>query len=169
MKVIIAVVLYIGRANPCITHNRTGASRFSSGCTNAVAIVVLCMISSKLMPHFMRNVVNIKRISNGRTAASYTTCFLPSGAHNTKTSKTSTVCSEDMSDVIVSTTNHIIYIGLILINHRSRGTICIWVGCCRGINQGVVIGNNHHGDRYIFFVHPIYAVHGNHLSSCSLC
>ena len=129
-----------------------------------IAIIVLGMITSKLMPHFMRNIVNVKRITNRRTTARYTTRFLSSSAHNTKTSQPPTVRSKDMTNIVIRTPNNRIRVGLVLINHSSRSTICIWIGCGRSINQRIIIWDNHHGDGYIFLVHPIHTIHSNYLS-----
>ena len=78
MKMIVTVVLHIWCTNSSIAHDSTGASRFHGCCIISVTVVVLRVIGTKLMPHFMCYVVNIKWVANRSGASGNTTRFVSS-------------------------------------------------------------------------------------------
>ena len=66
VKIIIAIVLYVWCTNTCISHNGTRTSWLTACCSYTVAVVVLCVIPTKLVSHFMSYIVDVKRVSYWR-------------------------------------------------------------------------------------------------------
>ena len=133
MEVVIRIPLYIRRTNACITHNRRSTTRLNGSSSVAIAIIVLGVVHVELMPHFVGDIVNVKGISNRGTRTRYSAGF-SRRTHNTKSGKTSGVCTEDMADIIVCRADIVINNRDIFIDHSSCIPIGEWITSCISID-----------------------------------
>jgi hypothetical protein len=63
------------------------------------------MIPTKLVPHFVRNIVNVECVAGGVGQASGTTCFLTSAANYPKTCNTAIGSIEDVAYIVIGCAN----------------------------------------------------------------
>ena len=126
------------------------------------------MICAKLMSHFVRHIINIKRIIDWRSRTRNTSRFIPC-TNNTQTCQTATIRTEDVTDIVVCGSNYRIGIGYILGNHRIWTSIGKRIFFCVSINDEIIIRDHYHGHRNCFFVNSIHASHRHRHCSQSFC
>ena len=127
------------------------------------------MITSKLMAHFVCNIVDVERVANRRATSSDTTCLITIITNTLQVGYTSTTGRKYMTDVVVGRAYDIITGRLILTQHGSAIIIGIRVSCRIGIDNKIVISNNIHTNSHFSFIHPIDTIHRGYLSCLSTC
>ena len=125
------------------------------------------MVTVELMAHLVRHIIDIKWIANRRATSCNTSCFLSIITNDPESSQTATISSENMPNIIVSTSNLSVYIRLIFVDHRSG--ISIRKRVCSRIRmyKQVIIRNNYHCNCHVPLKNTIYTIHCCHLSSLS--
>ena len=148
VKVIITVVLYIRITNTSVAHNcrrRTRLYGRHSGIT--LAIIVLGMIASKLMPHLVANIIYIKRVAHRCKTTGYTARFTTIVTGAKQLSYSTASCTKNMPDIIISGTYYSINIILIFVEHSPSIIVGIRVTTSVGINDKIIVCNNVHLNR----------------------
>src|SRR5690606_40334237 len=100
MEVRIAVALDIRRTNPRIPHDGGGTAGFVGCGGNTLAVLVLRVIATKLMPDLMRHIVDVKRIACGRIESRGAPCLIRIIAQHGQACTAATAHAEDMTDVV---------------------------------------------------------------------
>ena len=166
MEIVIAVRLQILRAADArIRHDRRAAARLVGRRSVAVAaaarssVAVEAVVGAKLMSHFVRDVVNIKRVADGTAAAGDALRLPPCATGNAQVRHAAAAGAEDVTDVVVGRADDRIEVGLILAEHRAAIVICVRIGGGVGVDDQVIVGNQDHAHRHFALVHPVHAIH----------
>ena len=185
MKIRIGVALNIhSTTNTCISLNCSTAAYFISIAlgsiifTTSYSIVCKSMWPAPLMPHFVRYVIYVKRITYGRISARDTTCFTYA-TRRIEVSDTAAACTKNVSNIIICSTNMGITSCLVFTEHYTSVTVRIRIGtcgiiCCTcwsrrpcGINYFPVVRYKIHTQCKIAFINTIHTVHSCY--HCCLC
>ena len=111
IKIIITITLHIGRANTGISHDRTSTTRLYFCCTTSTSArgITLYVITTKLMPHFVSYIINIKGIPCWVGATGITTSFTTRSTDTTNATGISTTGGiEVVPNVIISISDDIV-------------------------------------------------------------
>ena len=135
----------ISTTNSCISHDSSTTTNFISCCLIPITTAAIAglafkrMVTSKLVAHFMGYIIDIISITYRTGASGNPLCFLRTCANHTKSCYTTTACTENMADIIISTSDYACNCRLVLPKHCTSIIICIWVGCSVKVNKIIII------------------------------
>ena len=148
MKKRITVWLNIIRStNSCICLYSSTTSYFICSrivtitTTTTASYTIKCMVTAKLVPHFMSYIINVKCITNRIIQTSNTSCLVSIQTNYTQACNSTAASTKYMAYVIVCTSNNCITICLVLPKHCWTVIICVGVSSSIEINKQIIISN----------------------------
>ena len=156
---VVGVALQVGRANAGVTHDGRGRSRLIRRGRCTVAAVVLGVVATVLVPHFVGHVVHVEWVAHGRTASGHS-AGLASATRGLQVRHTTAARRKHVTDVVVRRTNDAVARVDVLGQHGS--TTVVGVGVCASIEEDdlVVVGHNLHGQAHIPLKDSVDTRHG---------
>ncbi len=123
----------LGAADPGVAHNGDPAARLISGtraASSAAAPVraVERMEGSKLVPHFVGDIINVESIAR-RVREPGDAAGLQGGARAVQRGDAAAACTEDVPDIVVGRSDHGVELCLVLAHHRAAAAIGVRVVC----------------------------------------
>src|SRR5688572_30074636 len=158
MEIIVAVRLYIGvsTGNTCVSHDSGTASGLAL-CNGAFIRMREGVIAAELVTHFMREIVDNKRIAHGCGMGSKCASLLTCLAHTTNTSRITIIgCAMNkMTDIVIGIADHIVNSGLC----SAVEIICPWIGACVQVDDRIVVCDKYHPYSEVALIYTIRAYH----------
>ena len=156
---VVGIALQVGGTDAGVPHDGGGGTWLEGGRTCAVAAVVLGVVAAVLVPHFMRHVVHVERVPDGRTLARHA-ARLVAAAWRLQVRNAATTCGEHMADVVVGRPDHVVAGVDVLSEHGAPTSVVVGVRGAVQEDQLVVVGHNFHGQTRVPLKDAVHANHG---------
>ena len=113
-----------------------------------------------MMSHFMRDVIDPEGVADGRVNAGFAITFASGDAGYGDSRETSASGTEDVADVVVGIANDVIEIRLVLREQQAGVVRRVWVGVGVGVNEQIVVGDEHEANAGFGFANASDAING---------
>ena len=127
VEMVVRIALQVGRANACVAHDGARAAGLVSRGGGAVAAVVLGVVGAKLVPHLMRHIIDVERISDWRAAAGHPPS-LPAPTRRIQLGNPPAASRKDMADVVIGRSDDGVAGRLVLVEHRRPAVVRVRIG-----------------------------------------
>ena len=164
---VVAVRLEVlGAADAGVGHDRGAAARLIGRRAVAVAAAfgggaVEGVIAAELVPHLVGHVVDVEAVAD-RIGLAGDAPRLAARARHVEIGDPAAAGRDDVADVVVGRADHAVEVALVLPQHGGAVAVAVGVGGAVGIDDQVVVADQHHADRHLALIDAVDPVHRHH-------